>query len=199
MDIMADRTKFLTSDPTRLVIAEWCAAESLSRETIAARLKRRSGSLSAPDTMLRRKALLHAGLEAKAGPGRRAELLKLNPKWREPLRQALTLRRPGRLEEGTDLLLIPLAATGRACEALLREDMDLEWGARLDGEQLGLILSPKRDPHGAATIRAAAALDRAGVRAARVRLQSVMAAGELRSWASLVGGEGRRDLPSQAG
>lgn len=194
MAIVADRTRFLASDPTRLAIAEWCAGESLSRETIAARLNRRSGGLSAPDTMLRRKALIHAGFDTEVRPGRPAELLKLDPAWREPLMQALRLRRPGELKPGTDLLLIPLVATESACEALARGDVDVEWGAQLEGEQVGLILSPRRDPHGRATIRAVAALSRAGVHAARVRMQGIMAPEELQRWASVVAGEDRRDL-----
>lgn len=193
----ADRTTFLASDQTRLRVAELCAAEPLSREAIAVRLNRLSGGISAPDTMLRRGALIQAGFASEAHGGRRAELLKLNPTWRKPLTEALRLRRPGGLEPGTDLLLIPLAGTQTACEVLVRGDMDLEWGAQLDGEQMGLILSPRRDPQSRATIRAVAALDRAGVRAARVRLQGLMAPEELHKWAGVVACGSRRELSSQ--
>jgi len=167
----ADRIAFL-AEPTRLKIAEWCASESLSREEIARRLNRASGSLSAPDTMLRRKALIAAGSSAGARGGRPAELLRLNPAWRRALTEALGRRLPGALEPGTDLLLIPLAATETACSVLASGKVEMEWGARMDGEQIGLILSPRRDPQSRATIRAVAALDRAGVRAARVRRTS---------------------------
>jgi transposase len=198
MAIAQDRTKFLLSDPTRLAIAGWCAAEPLSRGMIAARLHRPSGSISAPDTMLKHKALMRAGHDASTHPGRRAELLKLNPAWRKSLEEARRLQPPGKFERETDLLLIPLVGTESACQVLARGDIDIEWGARLDGEQVGLVLSPRHDPHSRATIRAVAALDRAGVRAARVRLQSVMAAEELQKWASVVAGEDRRDLPPPA-
>jgi hypothetical protein len=197
MAVQADRTAFL-AEPTRLKIAEWCASERLSREEIARRLDRPSGGLSAPDTMIRRKALVVVGVAAARHGGRRAELLRLNPTWRKPLAEALRRRLPGGLEPGTDLLLIPLAATESACTVIANGNVELAWGARLEGEQLGLILSPRRDPQSRATIRAVAALDSAGVRAARLRLQSVMAPEELREWARIVSGNELDELPPRA-
>jgi hypothetical protein len=193
----ADRLAFL-AEPTRLKIAGWCESESLSREEIAKRLGRPSGGLSAPETMLRRGALVSDGFGAAGRSGRRPELLRLDAAWRKPLAEALQRRPPGGLEPGTDLLLIPLVETESACAAIARGELETEWGARLEGEHLGLILSPRHDPQSRATIRAIAALDRAGVRAARVRLQDLMAPDELREWANIVCGTDPPELPRRA-
>ncbi len=186
MATLEDRTKFLASDPTRLKIACWCSAEQLSRGEIAGRLKRPSGSISAPDTMLRRKALIHGGFSDSGGSARKAKLLKLNPQWREPMLQALRLQRPATLEPDTDLLLIPLTSTLSACEVLAQGVTEIDWGAQLDGEQIGLLLGLRRAPDDGATVRAAAALGQAGVSPLRVRIRTPMAADELRRWATAV-------------
>jgi len=194
MSTLEDRTKFLASDPTRLKIACWCSTEQLSRGEIASRLKRASGSLSAPDTMLRRSALIHAGLGDSGGSGRKARLLKLNPQWREPMRQALRLQRPAALEPDTDLLLIPLTSTLSACEVLAQGANEIDWGVQLDGEQIGLLLGLHRAPDDGATLRAAAALGRAGVSPLRVRIRTPMAADELQRWATTVISDETRTL-----
>jgi hypothetical protein len=200
MAILEDRTKFLASDPTRLKIACWCSTEQLSRGEIASRLERASGSISAPDTMLRRRALIHAGFGDSGGSGRKARLLKLNPQWRESMQQALRLQRPAVLEPGTDLLLIPFTSMLSACEVLSQGVQEIDWGVQLSGEQIGLLLGTHSDPEGGATIRAVASLERAGVKPVRLRLQTPVAAEELRRWAVKVVGDetptlesGRRD------
>lgn len=194
-DRTTDRARFLAADPTRLRIAEWCEAEALTREQIADRLGRPSGGMSAPDTMLRRKALLHAGFaESGRAGGRKAELLRLSQTWRKPLLDALQLRRPGALMPDMDLLLIPLATTASACAVLARGNEDIDWGVRLDGEQIGLILGPRSDANDGPTIRAVAALDREGAKPVRVRLKQPMSAEELRRWALSVAGEDRARL-----
>src|SRR5580700_7662148 len=135
MATLEDRTKFLASDPTRLKIACWCNAGPLSRTEIASRLKRPSGSISAPDTMLRRGTLVDAGHRTSGGPGRGAQLLKLNPRWRKAMQHALDARLPATLAPGTDLFLIPLTSLLRACEVLAGGEEEINWGVRLEGEQ----------------------------------------------------------------
>src|ERR1700677_4699116 len=136
MATLEDRTKFLASDPTRLKIACWCSTEQLSRTEIASRLKRASGSISAPDTMLRREALVDAGRRASGGPGRGARLLKLNPQWRKAMQHALDARLPATLEPGTDLFLVPLTSLLRAGEVLAGGEEEIDWGVRLEGEPI---------------------------------------------------------------
>src|ERR1700722_5055312 len=163
MSVLADRTAFLAGNDLRLQVAEWCRSEQLSREEIAKRAGRASGSMSAPDTMLGRGALVEVADESpKEGP-RRARTLKLNPEWEQALENALGLKRPASLEAGSDLLLISLGSTEDACSVLAEYELDdIEWGTRLDGEQMGLMISPRRDMDSRSTIRAVAALERAG-------------------------------------
>jgi hypothetical protein len=194
MELLADRSRFLAADITRFRVAEWCDAEPISKETIAERLGRPSGSLSAPETLLKHGALVAAGHAAATGSGPRARLFQLNSDWKAALDEARRLLRPVHLEAGTDLLLIPLAGTEDACGALVRDDVEIAWGARLDGEQVGLLLSPRRDPAGRATIRAVASLERAGVRPVRLRLEAPMPAEELRRWAAHVADDNKPHL-----
>jgi hypothetical protein len=198
MESLADRSRFLAADITRFRVAEWCGTESISRETIAERLGRPSGSLSAPRTLLKHGALVASGYKSATTVGPRARLFRLNPDWLAALDEARRLLRPGLLEAGTELLLIPLAGTEDACVALLADGAsEIEWGARLDGEQIGLLLSPHRDPSGGSTIRAVAALEKAGVRPVRLRLQAPLPAEELARWATgVVGGKARRLRPT---
>lgn len=188
-----DRSAFLAANETRLRIAEWCALESLSREEMARRLGRRSGGLSTPDTMVRRSALQHAGFAAGLGPGRRAELLKLNPSWRPALEAAQQRFQPGRLHPGGDLLLVTLADAEAACAVLAAGSPDIEWGMELGSEQLGLLLATRSDGGGRSTIRAAAALERGGARSVRIRLNAPMASAELRTWARSVASRTQND------
>jgi hypothetical protein len=192
MVLPEDRPRFLVAEPVRLEIAGLCSTEALSRGEIAKRLRRLSGSISSADTMLRSGALLRAGFAASSGKRRGAELLRLNPEWAGSLQEATRLLRPAVLEPGTDLLLIPLGATLEVCEMLAKGTDDIGWGAELSGEQMGLLLSTEQANGGGATIRATAALDRAGVRPIRVRLGAPMAPDELRRWASeVIDGETR--------
>ncbi len=197
MKTVADRSRFLAANAVRFRIAEWCALEPISRETIAERLGRTSGSLSAPKTLLKHGALVAAGRGIAGGGGPAAQLFRLNPAWESALSEARRLMRPAYLESGTELLLIPLAATQRACGVLANDDgVEIAWGARLDGEQAGLILSPHRGPDGRATIRTVAALADAGVHPVRLRLRAPMAAEELRRWSLRVAGENGRQIGS---
>jgi len=198
MDTLEDRTKFLAADSTRLEIACWCSAEPLSRGDIADRLKRPSGSISAPDTMLRRGTLVDAGHRTSGGPGLGAQLLKLNPRWHKAMQHALDARLPARLEPGADLFLIPLTSLLSACEVLAGGEEGIRWGVRLEGEQVGLLLSPTRTPDDGASIRLASALGRVGINPVRVRMQTPMSAGELQKWAVSVISGGRRRLESGA-
>jgi hypothetical protein len=187
MESDEDRIAFLLEDETRLQIAQWCEAEELSREDLARRLNRPSGGLSAPTTMLNRGALRRAASRGSKGQaGRRAKRLTLDPAWAVALHEALKRRTPAVLERGTAFLLVPLAETENACRALAAGIDEIAWGARLDGEQLGLILSPHPDVDSRAMIRAVAALARAGAQPLRVQLQRPMAAAELREWAATV-------------
>jgi len=186
IEIMArpgDRTAFLTANETRLKIAEWCSKEALSRAEIAKRLNRPAGAVSAPDTMLRRKALVRVGTSV-GQPGRRPERLRLNPSWKTALNQALRRRMPTHLAPGTDLLLIQLASAQDACRVLAEGPPDVAWGAQLHGEQLGLLIAPTPDASGASTVRVSAALADVGVAAVRLRLEELMSPAELRSWAT---------------
>jgi len=197
MESVPDRSRFLAANAIRFRIAEWCALEAISKETIAERLGRTSGGLSAPRTLVKHGALVAAGRERAAGGGPAAQLFRLNPAWESALSEARRLIRPAYLEGGTELLLIPLAGARKACGVLANDDsVEIAWGARLDGEQVGLILSPHRDPDGRAAIRAVAALEDVGVRPVRLRLQAPMAAEELRRWSSRVVGENSRQLGS---
>jgi hypothetical protein len=93
-----------------------------------------------------------------------------------------------------DLLLIPLTSTLTACEVLSQGAQEIDWGVQLSGEQAGLLLGPHRDSEGGATIRAVASLEKAGVKPVRLRLQTPLAAEELRRWAVKVVGDDKRRL-----
>jgi hypothetical protein len=186
MTSKADRVAFLLHDKTRLRIAEWCSAEKLTRGAIAERLGRPSGGISAPETMLGKKALRRAG----SAPGRSgragAELLKLNESWRPALDEALRFERPGSLRPDTDLLLIQLRSTRTVCELIVGEELDFAWGVRLAGGPIGLLVSPRADVGGASTVSAAAALDAAGVEVMRITLRDVLSPEGLKDWARTV-------------
>lgn len=194
MESLPDRSGFLAADVTRFRVAEWCDAEPMSREMIAERLDRPSGSLSAPKTLLKHGALVPAGYATAKSAGPRAQLFKLNPDWKTALEEARQLLRPVALEAGTELLLIPLAGTEDACAAIVNDATEIAWGARLDGEQIGLLLSPLRDPAGGTTIRTVSSLEKAGVKPVRLRLQAPMPPEELRRWATNVVGNDKRRL-----
>jgi hypothetical protein len=181
-----DRTAFLATNEIRLLVASWCRQEALTREAIAKRLERPSGGVSAPDTMLRRGALVPDGLDRTSDSVRPAQLLRLNPEWEDALEEALRRRRPTVLPPNTELLFIPLTATEDACSVLANGVTDVAWGVRLSGEQLGLVLGPTPDQSGAATARVASVLGRAGVSPLRVRLEVLMGPTELRDWARKV-------------
>lgn len=186
MSAADDRTAFLARNPVRLQIAEWCEEKPHTREELARRLDRPPGGLSAPATMLRHGALVEAGTTPPAANGRRSTRLVLAPNWRPALREARRGQIRSALERGSDLLLIKLPETEAACHALAAGLPDIEWGADLAGEQLGLLLVPHRDPRGATAIRAAQALRRAGAEALRLRINSPMGAADLERWAGEV-------------
>jgi hypothetical protein len=198
---MSDRQQFLGANPTRLRVAELCAAEPISRAAIAERLGRPSGAISAPDTLFKHGALLAAGrARASARGGPPAELLKLNPKWRKALAEARRLHRPEPLEAGSELLLIPLAGTHDACRVVIDTGAaDIAWGARLDGERIGLLLGMCPDPEGAGAIRATRLLEQVGVSPVRLRLRAPMAVDELKRWALTVVGDEPRELQAGSG
>ncbi len=180
-----DGIAFLAASETRLRIAEWSHAEPLSREQLAARLHRASGGLSAPDTMLAEAALVRAGYATEGTRGRRAELLKLNPKWVPALRAAQSLRVPGRLEAGVDLLLIPLGGQTLPAKPLREAYQTSRGECRLSSARDSASWLPHvRDDRGRSTIRVVAALETAGAHPMRIRLNAPMAPEDLRAWAA---------------
>jgi hypothetical protein len=109
------------------------------------------------------------------------------------MQHALDARLPATLAPGTDLFLIPLTSLLRACEVLAGGEEEINWGVRLEGEQIGLLLSPSRATDDGASIRLASALGRADISPVRVRMQTPMSASELQQWAaSVISGGGKR-------
>jgi hypothetical protein len=183
-----DRTTFL-SEPTRLQIAELCRAEELTDEEIALTLGRPLGSLSQLKTMRTHEALLR-GKKRKSVDGREpAKTSRFNPhpEWVEALEEVRRRQRPAWAEMPQDLLLIPLSETPAACAAIAAGIPEIEWGAEVTGERLGLVVAPQSGGDGANTGRVVKALG--GIaQIARLHLRDVMSPHELRAWSERVAG-----------
>lgn len=191
-----DRTAFL-SEPTRLRIAEICKDEALTFEEIAAMLERPSGSLSQPGTMLKHGALVEDKRRRKRVDGRsKARAFRLAKSWRSNLGEAQERRRPPWADREQSLLLIPLSETPAACAAIASGIADIEWGARVNGESVGLVVAPQSDADGSSTVRVVQALQ--GVaRITRLQLNQVMSPSELREWSgrAVQGSSSAGELP----
>lgn len=184
-----DRTAFL-SEPTRLKIAEFCREEPHSVVEIARELGRSTGSLSQPETMLKKKALKSArrkGADDRGG----TTVFRLAADWVPALEEARSRRQPELPATGQELLLIPLAQTAAACAVIADGIDEVEWAAEVSGESVGLLVAPRVDRSGANTLRVLSALGSAGEQARRIHLRTVMSPARLREWAAEVaGGEG---------
>ena len=165
-----------------------CRSESLTLREIASQLDRPPGSLSQPATMLAHHALV-LGKRKKAAVGRRgARTFRFNSRWKSHLEEAKALEEQSAWSiKHRDLLVVTLADTARACDAIAKGIAEIEWGAQLGGEVGGLILATSADPDGAGTIRVMNALGPVAARLTRLRLSDVMSAKELRGWAERVG------------
>jgi hypothetical protein len=130
------------------------------------------------------------GKRQKAAVGRRgAKTFRFNPRWKRHLEEARTVEEKSAWSiKRRDLLVVGLADTARACDAIANGIAEIEWGAQLGGEVGGLILATSADPDGASTIRAMDALGPVAARLTRLQLSGVMPAKELREWASRVNG-----------
>lgn len=190
-----DRTAFL-SDPTRFKIAEFCSGEGRSLGEIAARLGRSSGSLSQPETMRKRKALLTTTRRGADGRGG-TKVFRLNPVWRDAVAMARTRQRPELPATSQDLLLVPLADTPAACTVIASGVDEIEWAARLVGESFGLLVAPTPDASGASTVRVLKALGPAGQQVKRLHLREVMSPARLHDWSrAIAASRGGNELPS---
>ncbi len=181
-----DRTSFL-AQPTRFKIAEFCHLEWRSLEEIATRLGRAPGSLSQPETMRERKALMTKMRRTADGRGgSKVKVYRLNPTWEADFAAAKMRQRPELPATGQEVLLIPLADTPEACEAIAGGIDEVEWAAQLVGESLGLLVAPSPDPTGGSTIRVLKALGPPGRQARRLRLHEVMSPSRLQDWSSSI-------------
>lgn len=188
-----DRTAFL-SKGLRLDVATLCRSAPRTRGELAGELGRSPGSLTAHDTMLRRGALVSAGTRPAGGPRPGGELLAFNPEWEDDLSAALARRSPGGLTAGSDVVLVATSATARAC-AVIEHHRDVGWGAPLQGEQMGLLLSPRDPQDEASALRLVGALADAGVQAIRIRVTELLPVDDLRTWATRVARPAPPELP----
>lgn len=188
-----DRTAFL-ANPTRFKIAEFCNQSERSLEEIAERLGRASGSLSQPTTMRKKKALLTKARRGADGRGGK-RVFRLNPDWRSALAEARDRQCPDLPVAGQELLLVPLADTPAACEAIAAGIEGIEWAARLTGEWAGLLVATVADSSGETTVRVVKALGSAGRQARRLHLEEVMSPARLRDWSRAISVSSSTRLP----
>lgn len=193
-----DRTEFL-SEPTRMRIAEMCRGQALTFEEIARRLGRTLGSLSQPATMVKHGALVRERRSRQRADDRGgATAFCLSRRWEGALDEARQRQRPAWGQLRQDLLLIPLSETPAACAAIAEGIPEIEWGAEITGERLGLVVAPQSGGDGTSTSRVIRALADVG-QIARLHLERTMSPHELRTWSQrVVSGPEKRELPPSA-
>lgn len=190
MALKADRTRFLLKDEKRLRIAEWCARQPLSHSELAKRLGADYGSISAPRTMAgaKWKALLPAG----KGGSWKAQLYKLNPAWKQAVREA---RQQVDLDAisgvkaalgDVDLLLVRLNDLAGACRVLAEIRSEVDWVAPVRGESIGLVIGISRGDGDVATARMVTAMVERSVAPGRLTIGDVLNREEAADWSQRV-------------
>jgi hypothetical protein len=178
-----DRIRFL-EDPVRRRVAELCRERPMSLGELGVELGRPAGSLSQPQTMVGRGALVTT-TRLSSLTGRSSRAFRLARTWRDVLAEVEQRVTPAWPAPGRDLVVVPFSDV-RAVANLLSDDAaGVEWAAEVRGGVAGLLLSP-RAGHQADGARLLARLSEVAEGLATLRVERVMSQGELQSWSRLV-------------